>query len=191
VALSSDLLSGKHRGTNFRRNPLTTNWKLIGALVVGIVLGGGAGIGGALVLADDDDGDKTTEVVADAEATPHGHDTAAGMHKKVEVTNRESAPTVRIEAIPDSKSGINIHIITENFTFTPENVGEAHIEGEGHTHLYVDGKKVARVYGEWYHLDGLSHGEHEIRVTLNANDHADYQLDGKNIEATIKAAPRV
>ena len=57
-------------------------------------------------------------------------------------------------------------------------VGGQTIEGEGHAHLYLDGAKVARVYGEWYHLPKLE-GEHKLRVTLNTNDHQDYTVAGE------------
>lgn len=33
------------------------------------------------------------------------------------------------------------------------------------------------------HLGDLTAGEHEIRVTLNANTHDDYLLDGEMVEA--------
>ena len=59
------------------------------------------------------------------------------------------------------------------------------MEGEGHAHLYLDGQKIARVYGEWYHLPKLE-GDHELRVTLNTNDHQDYAVKGEVVGATKK-----
>ena len=57
--------------------------------------------------------------------------------------------------------------------------------GEGHAHLYLDGQKVGRMYGEWFHLNqDLSAGDHDIRVVLSANDHSDYVSGGDPIEAT-------
>ena len=38
--------------------------------------------------------------------------------------------------------------------FAPENVNQADVDGQGHAHIYVDGEKVSRVYGERFHLTG-------------------------------------
>ena len=78
--------------------------------------------------------------------------------------------------------GWNIHVTTKNFRFSPENINKEPIEGEGHAHLYVDGKKISRLYNAWFHLSNLSPGSHTLRVTLNANNHAELVLNGKNIE---------
>ena len=69
------------------------------------------------------------------------------------------------------------------FTFAPEKVNTTHVPGEGHAHLYVDGVKLRRVYGPWAHVEGLSSGMHEISVTLNANTHEEYAVDGQSITA--------
>ena len=90
---------------------------------------------------------------------------------------------VRIEIEPDTVTGFNVHLDTEAFTFTPQSAGREHRAGEGHAHLYIDGRKVARMYGNWHHLGALEPGEHEIRVTLNANTHDEYELGGKPISA--------
>ena len=50
-----------------------------------------------------------------------------------------------------------------------EHLGHA---GEGHLHLYVDGAKHTRLYGSWFHLDGLAPGAHALRVEAVANNHA-------------------
>ena len=68
-------------------------------------------------------------------------------------------------------SGWNLHIETENFSFSPENASLAHIDGEGHAHVYINGVKLGRFYGPWVHLDDLPEGEVTVEVTLNANDH--------------------
>lgn len=88
-----------------------------------------------------------------------------------------SVPTVKIHSKKDLMGGYNLHFQTTNFKFTPENAGDKDKPNEGHAHLYVDGKKVARVYGEWFHLD-LPKGNHEVKVSLNTNSHKDfYYLD--------------
>lgn len=91
--------------------------------------------------------------------------------------------SVSVIAEPDAIAGANVSISVDGFVFTPEDVNQDHVDGQGHAHVYVDGKKIGRVYGPSIHLGTLSEGDHEIRVTLNANTHADYMLDGQVVEA--------
>lgn len=56
---------------------------------------------------------------------------------------------------------------------------------EGHAHLFIDGKKIGRVYSNWYHINPLRQGSHTIRVTLNANDHSELALIDKPLDATL------
>jgi hypothetical protein len=107
-------------------------------------------------------------------------------HKLREVP-AEQAPSVELEVTEDSSSGWNVHVVSEDFEFAPERLGEVRPQ-EGHAHLFVDGEKVARLYGAWYHLSGsaVPAGEHELTVSLNANDHTIWAVDGEPIEATTK-----
>lgn len=68
-------------------------------------------------------------------------------------------------------SGWNLRLKTTNFEFSPENANGPHQAGEGHAHLYVNGKKRARLYGRWFHIDRLPPGRVALTVTLNSNDH--------------------
>lgn len=95
----------------------------------------------------------------------------------------DGAPSVRLDVAEDSAGGWNLHLVTERFRFTPQRSGEEARAGEGHAHLYLDGEKIARIYGPWYHLDGAAvpPGEHTLTVSLNANDHTVWAVDGKEI----------
>jgi hypothetical protein len=105
-------------------------------------------------------------------------------HKLREVP-AEQAPSVEVEVTEDSSSGWNVHVVTEGFEFAPERLGEVRPQ-EGHAHLFVDGEKVARLYGAWYHLSGsaVPVGEHELSVSLSANDHTVWAVDGEPIQAS-------
>ncbi|MCA9352134.1 hypothetical protein KC866_01970 [Patescibacteria group bacterium] len=106
------------------------------------------------------------------------------MHEQRDVTS-PTIPTLDVSVYPDSKSGYNIHIITDNFTWTPERVNTDPVENEGHAHLYINNEKVARIYGPWFHLDDhhLVPGKpNTMRVTLNTNDHAEWSVEGNTIE---------
>ena len=83
----------------------------------------------------------------------------------------------------DPISGWNIHLQTENFSFTPARSGQMPKGNSGHAHIFVDGYKIARIYGEWFHLNTLTPGQHAIRISLNADNHAEWSFQGKVIES--------
>ena len=141
-------------------------------------------VGNAVAGDDTDDTSKAT--MADdshshaddmPEQTSHAHD--------MFVVDAAMAPQItNMMATKDTKSGWNLMIQTENFTFSPQNASGDHVDGEGHAHIYIDGKKITRLYSHNYYLGELSEGEHSIRVTLNTNDHKDYAVNGQVVEAT-------
>jgi hypothetical protein len=107
-------------------------------------------------------------------------------HEQFELgKDTKNIPTVKVLAVQDKKAGWNLSLVTSNFSFTPEDVNGKDVVGEGHAHLWVDGEKITRLYGNHYYIDALSQGDHEITVTLNTNSHKDYVVDGKQIADTI------
>ena len=118
--------------------------------------------------------DTTTAEMADG----HGHG------EGIEVGDADEVPAIAITATPDAKSGINLQVEATGITFAPEHASSDHVLGEGHAHVYVDGEKYGRVYGEWMHLD-VEAGEHEIRVDLNANDHSPLLVDGEPVDDVV------
>jgi len=50
----------------------------------------------------------------------------------------------------------------------------------------VNGEKVMRAYGAWVHLPDVPNGA-TIRVTLNANDHSGWAVDGLPLAAEVTA----
>ena len=123
-----------------------------------------------------------------AEVEPHTHPPGTGPHTHdgtmAAPVEAPEGMSVSLQMIADSVSGYNLRIVTEGFRFAPESAGAAHVPGEGHAHLYVNGVKT-RVYSEWFHLDGLAPGTHEVRVTLNANDHSPYAVGGVMLEDSL------
>ncbi len=109
------------------------------------------------------------------------------VHDKVEVDS-ELVPKVEVELTEDLKSGYNLKIITENFTFTPDKASmDDQTQNEGHAHLFINGEKIARIYSTHFHIDDslLVEGGNEVKVTLNANDHSQWAVDGEVLEGTI------
>lgn len=126
------------------------------------------------------DGEPVDDVVTvEAPEPPSGHGHAEGFEADA------PHPTVALTVTEDPKSGWNVQVETADYTFAPEKASTMETtSGEGHAHLYVDGRKIARMYGEWLHVDeDLAPGDHEFRVELSANDHSPYLADGAPIEA--------
>ena len=97
-----------------------------------------------------------------------------------------AAPTVDIETKKDSVDGWNLHIETTNFRFAPGRASGSHRMGEGHTPLYVNGRKIARLYEPAFHVGSLPKGMNKITVTLDGNDHRGLAVDGDAVSKTIE-----
>ncbi len=97
----------------------------------------------------------------------------------------DQAPVVNLQLFPLAGGGYNVRVQTLNFTFTPQNVDMDPIPGEGHAHLYVDGEKIARLYGEWHHLGALPEDAEVLRVALYANDHSPFTVDGLPVSDSL------
>lgn len=110
------------------------------------------------------------------------------MHsEQYEVPEDMSVPNLELSVEEDPKSGWNLLLTVENFEFSAESASLDHEDGKGHAHLYINEKKITRLYDEWVYLpdDWLKKGENEIHVTLNTNDHLDYAVNGDPIEVSI------
>ena len=94
-----------------------------------------------------------------------------------------SAPKLSIKVRKDPMAGYNLQVAVDGFAFAPQSASLAHVEGEGHAHVYANGVKLGRLYGEWMHLDALPKGEALIEVSLNTNDHRPLTLAGSPIVA--------
>ena len=109
---------------------------------------------------------------------------AAGeySHMPNEIPSGTPAPSINGKVTRDPSGSWLLAIQTENFQFVPEKAGlkEASYH-EGHAHLYIDGKKINRIYGKYYHLDKLKKGNHVIKVTLNSHNHGTLVQNGKEI----------
>lgn len=113
-------------------------------------------------------------------------DDGAG-HRLREVPS-DGAPEVQLTARPDSEDGWNLQLAVKNFRFTPDSTGGAALPGAGHAHLELDGRKLARLYGPWFHLPAaqVPEGVHTLTVRLYADDHTAWAATGKPIEATLQ-----
>ena len=125
--------------------------------------------------------------VQDTTADMLAHEARHGM---LEVA-ADGAPDVAISVEKDPMTGWNVMLTTEDFTFAPELVNSENVDNTGHAHLYVDGVKIARMYGPHFHIPDLPAGDHEISVNLSSNDHSYYMVDGEKIAARATVTQEV
>jgi hypothetical protein len=105
-------------------------------------------------------------------------------HDSLEIPAGQPVPTVTLVAHPDAQTGWNLEVQTTNFRFAPERVNQPGSPAEGHAHLYIDGEKVTRLYGNWHYLGSLPSGRHEITVSLNTNEHQTLMHNREPVQAT-------
>ncbi|WP_444918956.1 hypothetical protein ACJJIQ_23690 [Microbulbifer sp. ANSA003] len=125
-----------------------------------------------------------------ATAQPDSHTGHNGdQHPVVEIPLHNAAPRIELDISRDKMSGYNLHIDYDRFELeSPRHANDASKQYlEGHAHLYINGKKIQRIYGPDLHLPDklFKSGFNQITVTLNAHDHSTWSRGGKRILATL------
>lgn len=106
-------------------------------------------------------------------------------HQPIMIPKSVKAPSLQASVFQDPTGGWLLKLETKNFTFTPEKVGSCDIRyNEGHAHLYINEKKINRIYGPYYNISELHSGVNTIKVTLNGNNHSVLSYNGKEIAYT-------
>lgn len=153
--------------------------------LIGLTFGGAGGFVYAAANGITLDGhDHASHGAVDHAAMGHGGGDHAAMHDTPLDVAAADAPRLEIAVTKDPMSGYNLHVMPAKFAFAPEGASKAHIDGQGHAHVYANGVKLGRLYGAWMHLDQLPKGAVEISVTLNSNDHRPFAVNGQPISAT-------
>lgn len=107
------------------------------------------------------------------------HDTPLHIAKNIPL------PTITAKLEKDPVSGFNLNLETGNFTFAPALSGREHKDGMGHAHLYVDGQKIARLYGNWFHISEFPKDAKSLEITLNSNNHRPFFVNNSIISSII------
>lgn len=131
--------------------------------------------------ADEGLSDSTTTLSSDASAA----DGRQHTHGAATTPAVAPYPSVTLRILEDPSGGWLLHSVPTNFEIVPESVSTAHVDGEGHMHLYIDGVKVMRLYGEWHQMPPLTAGTHEVRVELSSNDHSAMAIGGVIVDDTV------
>jgi hypothetical protein len=157
--------------------------RTLALLAIGLLFGGGIGFLTATA--------NGVALQGHSHEVPDGHGAEVPMKMEhshgagMAIPADGDAPSVNISVIKDPMAGWNLHVMPANFRFAPENASKAHIDGEGHAHVYVNGTKLARLYGPWMHLTNLPKGDTTIEVVLNSNDHRPLMVNDKKVSASV------
>lgn len=171
-------------GRASRRRGRTTRTAVLLAVALLLVGGAAAGCGGRATTHHKPG--TTHEQASGGVGTLLTAEDGSG-HRLREVP-AEGAPEVQLTARPDSVDGWNLQLTVKNYRFTPDSTGGAALPGAGHAHLELDGRKLARLYGTWYHLPAaqVPEGAHTLTVRLYADDHTAWAVSGKPVEGTLQ-----
>ncbi|MEM1034193.1 MAG: hypothetical protein AAGA56_16485 [Myxococcota bacterium] len=157
-------------------------------LSIGLAVGAGCGFLVATTTGFSWDGPRAASPSSVPTASPaHG---AHGEGPRM-LDASTKAPELAVTVTPDAASGWNVRLDVRHFRFAPEHAGGIHRAGEGHAHLFVDGRKRARLYGPWFHLPSqpLEAGT-LIEVALYSNDHRALHHQGRPLRASVTLEAR-
>lgn len=121
-------------------------------------------------------------------------------HMPINVPAKTPIPALSLQLNKDAMSGYNLILTLQHYHLIPPppnvlsmadlmKVAVSDSSGfiEGHAHLYVNGRKIQRVYGENVHIpqEHFKKGINTVSVTLNNHGHMYWVANKKKILATI------
>lgn len=157
------------------------------------------GLAGALILFGCASALLAQEIAQDLSPASTDH-----SHIPIDLPEDAPEPALSLTLYKDAVSGFNLEIHTDNFLLVPPPRAELPMSVlmkatvdpdsgyvEGHAHLYVNGKKLQRLYGKDVHLPGtLFHaGINQVAVTINNHGHMYWTVGGRQVIATLYINP--
>lgn len=95
----------------------------------------------------------------------------------------QTAPTLKLRAVPRYPEGLRLYIDTDNFTMSHVMTKIEAKKSHGHVHLYINNKLHSMVSERSVDisLNELSEKDNEILVTLQAADHRFVTMNGNPV----------
>ena len=104
-------------------------------------------------------------------------------------------PQIAMHLTRDSEDGFNLHVELQNFRLESPALRDTRGEGmlRGHAHLYLNGVKLTRLYGNDLHLPSrlFRSGINSLQISINDHERAVYAINREPIQATILMNPEV
>jgi hypothetical protein len=130
-------------------------------------------------------GAVTTACGSKGEANVTGMSAGTKVTTTVAQTDKESSvktvpagtkPSIDAQVVLDGRNA-TITYKTNNFQLSTDHMDKKNVQGEGHLHLYVDGKQKAMISTAGpLTLSNLAVGKHEVKLELQQNDHSNINV---------------
>ncbi|MCG7563401.1 hypothetical protein [Pseudoalteromonas sp. McH1-42] len=115
-------------------------------------------------------------------------DKAIHQHKSLEIKQQSLLPRVALTLVRDETDGLNLTIDIANYALnSPAVVESAQQRLTGHAHLFINGEKKMRVYGQYVHLPAswFKAGVNQIAVSLNSHQHENWTWKGNTVMGSV------
>ena len=106
------------------------------------------------------------------------------QHKSLDIGDMP-IPKILLDVSRDEVDGVNVHVNIENYILNaPNSVDSEHKDYlQGHAHVFVNGVKRQRLYGQDIHIptEWLVKGVNQIAISLNSHRHENWVYENKSI----------
>lgn len=135
----------------------------------------------------------SAQVVNDSSAMSH-------LHLPIEVPKNALQPALSLDLYADFMTGYNLSLQLDNYRMSAPprerqsmadlmstQVGQETEVIEGHAHLYINGVKIQRLYGDNVHLPAelFTPKLNQITVTINNHGHMFWTIKANQVLATL------
>ena len=110
------------------------------------------------------------------------------QHSALEIPAGAPVPRIEIQVERDPIDGLNVLLIIENYVLnSPIDQLENAPVLQGHAHVFVNGQKKQRLYGNAIHIpqSWFRKGVNQIAISLNSHDHENWTKDGKSVVGSV------
>lgn len=110
------------------------------------------------------------------------------QHTALEIPASTPVPRIEIQVDRDAIDGLNVLIKVENYILnSPLDKQKATAQLQGHAHVFVNGQKKQRLYGNAIHIPQiwLKQGVNQIAISLNSHNHENWTKDGKSVVGSV------
>lgn len=109
------------------------------------------------------------------------------QHKSLDIGDKP-VPKIQLEVFRDAMDGVNVSVKVQNYLLNAPDTAIAESDVlQGHAHVFVNGNKKQRLYGENIHIPNnwLGTGVNQIAISLNSHEHENWVKDNNNIVASV------
>ena len=114
------------------------------------------------------------------------------QHKSKDIGQGTLVPKIELRVFRDVMDGVNVHIEVANYVLNAPDLSTKSISSEegilqGHAHVFVNGTKRQRLYGNDIHIpqSWLKDGVYQVAISLNSHQHENWVSEKQNIVGLV------